>query len=82
MCEKQRRCPLRAKALKSLQSGLEKHSRKCLIKKVRSIAAAETTAPKLTLVYTVPEPSSLSLLLAGGAVLMAGRRRNCGNEDS
>jgi len=25
----------------------------------------------------VPEPSSLSLLLAGGAVLMAGRRRRC-----
>ena len=27
-------------------------------------------------VASVPEPSSLSLLLAGGAVLMAGRRRN------
>jgi len=29
-------------------------------------------------VASVPEPSSLSLLLAGGAVLMAGRRRNRG----
>jgi hypothetical protein len=28
-----------------------------------------------SLVYTIPEPSSLSLLLAGGAVLAAGRRR-------
>jgi len=29
-------------------------------------------------IASVPEPSSLSLLLAGGAVLMAGRRRNRG----
>jgi len=28
------------------------------------------------LTYLIPEPSSLSLLLAGGAVLMAGRRRS------
>jgi len=33
-------------------------------------------------VASVPEPSSLSLLLAGGAVLMAGRRRNRGLKKS
>lgn len=33
-------------------------------------------------VAMIPEPSSLSLLVLGGVVVMAGRRRNCGNEDS
>jgi len=45
-------------------------------------SGVELNLSKTITVTTIPEPSSLSLLALGGVVVMAGRRRNCGNEDS
>jgi len=66
---------LRLSMLSSAYIWLSEYSQQLPESEFQLISYTKTQESQSSLTSLVPEPSSLSLLLAGGAVLMAGRRR-------